>query len=81
MGALGRAGESEEARRDAGVEDEAEAEGWFIAAREESRGTWAPFVSFVGDGRTAGSCSEGVLVLETQQPWIERRSQGCICEM
>ena len=36
MGALGLAGEGEDARREGGLEDEAEAEGWFIAAREES---------------------------------------------
>ena len=38
MGALGLAGEGEDARREGGVEEEAEAEGWFIAAREESCG-------------------------------------------
>jgi hypothetical protein len=70
-GALGLAGECEGSRRDGGVEDEAEAEGWFIAAREESCGMppAVVVVVLVGGGRAAGSWSEGVLVLEAQQPW------------
>jgi hypothetical protein len=46
-GALGLAGEGEDARRDGGDEEEAEAEGWFIAAREESCGRPAPGVVVV----------------------------------
>lgn len=42
MGALGRAGEGEDARREGGDEEDAEAEGWFIAAREESCGRPGP---------------------------------------
>ena len=68
-GALGRAGECEDARREGGVEDEAEAEGWFMAAREESWGR--PEVSLLlgCGGRAVGSFWEEGLVLETQQPW------------
>lgn len=72
MGALGRAGEGEDARREGGDEDEAEAEGWFIAAREESCGRPAPVVVVVvlvgGWWVVVGSLWEGVLVREAQQP-------------
>lgn len=46
-GALGLAGEGEDVRWEGGVEDEAEAEGWFIAAREESCARPAPGVVVV----------------------------------
>ena len=71
MGALGRAGEGEDARREGGDEEEAEAEGWFIAAREESCGRPGPgvvVVVLVGGWWAVGSFWEGVLVREAQQP-------------
>lgn len=75
MGALGRAGEGEEARREGGLEEEAEAEGWFIAAREESCGMPVPAAAEVvvlvgGWWAVVGSCWEGVLVREAQQPCL-----------
>ena len=48
MGALGLAGEGEDARREGGVDEEAEAEGWFIAAREESCAPAVVVVVLVG---------------------------------
>jgi hypothetical protein len=77
MGALGRAGEGEDARREGGLEEEAEAEGWFIAAREESCGMPGPGPAVVvvlvgGWWVVVGSFWEGVLVREAQQP--------CLCE-
>jgi hypothetical protein len=71
MGALGRAGEGEDARREGGLEEEAEAEGWFIAAREESCGMPGPVVVVVlvgGWWAVVGSFCEGALVREAQQP-------------
>ena len=73
IGALGRAGEGEDARREGGDEEEAEAEGWFIAAREESCGMLAPgVVVLVGGWWAVVSFWEGVLVREAQQPWCLR---------
>ena len=79
MGALGRAGEGEDARREGGEEEEAEAEGWFIAAREESCGMFGPgavVVVLVGGWWAVGSFWEGVLVREAQQPCLFA-SQTC----
>lgn len=74
MGALGLAGEGEDARREGGLDEEAEAEGWFIAAREESCAPAVVVVVLVVGGWWAvvGSFWEGVLVRETQQPCFVR---------
>jgi hypothetical protein len=68
MGALGRAGECEEARCEAGVDDSAKG-CWFMAAREES---WGMLVLAAGTLLVwgGGSRSEGAWELETQQPWV-----------
>lgn len=66
IGAFGRAWECEEGRREVGPEVEAEAEGWFMAAREEL-GMSPPALLAIG-GWTAWSCSEDVVVREAQQP-------------
>lgn len=64
MGAFGRTGECEEARREACTEEEAES--WFIAAREESWGREA----FADAGwRAAGSSLSEAAGREAQQPW------------